>query len=228
MRTPLTLSVVSIKKRRIEAAVPGSKIKAVEHYSPLRFLFPGMILSSENAELPYFTSAGLLAGQLISSAFPLDLEVPWYTISDACLWQYPELRGGREGYTLIEPDTEKKLSISVNVKFKRFGELTRHFVFPDEELLFKVLDAQPLGIPSWLKYPAKFLWAHGKDVYWPKKGSANILETIILHRVQDILGALALLESPIPGGFPALKIYSQCSGHLADLKALAMVHAVPL
>lgn len=224
----IELSATSIRNRRMETKGLGHTIGAVEHYSPLRFLFPGIRISATNQEFPHFTCAGPLVNSLLEHASPAEINVPWYTVKGACVFQYPKARGGIEAFTMIEPSMERKLFIHVTVKFERFGEMSKSFVFPDETLLLKVLGTQSLGTPSWLEYPAKLLWPHAYETYWPKKDDADILETIINHRVQDILGALALLKSPIDGGFPSLNVYSQCSGHLADFNALNMVSTLPL
>lgn len=227
-RTPLTLDITSIKRRRIEAAASGCKIKAVEHYSSLRFLFPGLVLAVGNQECPHLTCAGPLVRKLMQQASLVDIEVPWFTVRHAHSWGYQKLRSGMNAHTYIQSSGEKKLRICVTVNFKGFGEMTKSFIFPDQSLLLEILDAEPLGFPYWMERPAKLLWPHARNTYWPKKNDKDVLETIIHHRVHDILGAIALLKSPVEGGFPALNIYSRCSGHEADLQVLRQVETIPL
>ncbi|MEI6553729.1 MAG: hypothetical protein WCO09_04110 [bacterium] len=228
--TPITLTGTTLKPRRMEFNRPDfeTKIKAVEHYAPLRFLFPRIIISGQGRELPHFTCSFPIIESLMRRASPLEVETPWFTTKETCVYQYEKQRGGIDAFTVIEPGSEKKLVIDVTVRFPRFGEMNRCFTFPDEKLLLQVLSVTPLGNPRWLEWPAKLLWAHGRETYWPNGSDEEILEAIVLHRVHDILGALALIESPIAGSFPSLNVYSQCSGHLADHHALCAIKTVPL
>lgn len=228
-RLPLVLNAVSLKKRRMEARGLGYIIKAVEHWTPLRFLLPGMTILGTGEELPHFTCSGPLVRALMKEAVPIEVDVPYFTAKESCRWAYPGKRAGGTGFTAIEPSKDKKLRIKVTVNFKKFGKMTKECVFPDEKFLRLVLDVPSLGTPSWLEWPARLLWAHAHNTYWPKSGDNElILETIIMHRFLDILGALALLESPVEGGFPSLNVYSQCSGHLADHHVLKTINTVTL
>jgi hypothetical protein len=223
---PLTIKHCSIRRRRIEASGTGKTIKAVEHIAVLRFLMPGIRITSNTSEIPYFTHAGALLHHLFQHKKVCEVKVPRYTIAEPVEYRYRGKRGGMDAFTRIEPNPHKELRIEVMVNFPAYGPpLVQEFVFPDESSLLDVLSVPSLGTPRWLGPLARWLWPHGRNIYWPKPGDRTAIPKIIAHRVQDILGAVALL----PGQrYPSLTIHSQCSGHKADLKALQKVQIVPL
>jgi hypothetical protein len=223
-------SDIQLGRHWITTKQSGVKINAVEHYTPLRFLFPGTHLQCDSTEIPHVSSTSELICAIDNKKEEVDVDVPWFTVRGACGWQYPEARNGVESFTMIEPNRDYQLSIVVTISYQGFGELPGLFVFPDFDLLTKVLKVPSPGIPTWLKYPAYWLWPrHYSKVFWPdRRKPEESLRMIILHRVHDILGAIALMRSPIKGAFPSLSVYSQCSGHLADMKVLHMIETVML
>ncbi|OHA18563.1 MAG: hypothetical protein A2664_02910 [Candidatus Taylorbacteria bacterium RIFCSPHIGHO2_01_FULL_46_22b] len=210
---------------RIVSRIDGVNISAVEHYSALRFLFPGLYLVNNSGQTPpYIPCTGALLETLFASSREVERDVPWFTVDGAVGWQYPKPRGGIEAFTLIEPNPERSLKICVTVKFKEIGERTERFEFPNEDRLRQVLSAPALGRPAWIETPARLLWHHAGKMFWARRADPeHALRMIIRHRVDDILGAVALLPSPVKGGFPSLSLFSQCSGHLADMNALNML-----
>jgi hypothetical protein len=219
-----------VKTRRIEFSVDKKKIDAVEHYTPLRFLFPGTNIEITTGKtLPYVPCTGFLLQAMLRARETVDVKVPWFTVKEICYWEYPERRNGLKAFTLILPNYNRQLVINVRICFKDFGEHHEQFVFPNIDLLKQVLSAQTVGmIPSCLKPFGKILWYHGRNVFWPKRSEPKkALRIIARHRVHDILGAVCLMQSPIRGGFPSLTINSQCSGHLADLEAMRMAQTTP-
>ncbi len=229
-RTELSFSNATIKPRRIETNFFGTKIAATEHYSPLRFLFPGIGIFCENGEVPHFTCTGHIIKALLESSYAEEVEPIWFTTRHVGSYNYAKMRGGMFASTFVMPNSNRELVIEITIRFEKFGRLMRRFTFPNTGLMLKALSVELLGTPAWLEKPAKLLWAHGKNTYWPKNDEDHevVLEKILLHRLHDILGAIALLQPPRTGGFPSLKVESVCSGHLADYFALRNIETVPL
>lgn len=229
-RTELSFSNATIKPRRIETNFSGVKIAATEHYSPLRFLFPGIGIFCEGGELPHLTCTGHIIKALLDASYVEEVEPIWFTTNHFGSYHYPEMRGGMDASTFVTPNLENELVINITIKFEKFGRLRRRFVFPNTELMLKALCVEPLGTPAWLEKPAKLLWVHGKNTYWPREDEDTevVLEKIIMHRLHDILGAIALLKPPRTGGFPSLTVESICSGHLGDYNVLHKLETVPI
>ncbi len=228
----MDMDSVTLRRRRLSLRFAGLEIGATEHYSVLRFFYPGTnIHFASPHKVPHFTTALQLLSTLDKKGEPAEVEVepPWYTVKGNCGWPYPEKRGGGIAYTSIRPNSRKRIEINVTARFRKFGEKTSRFNFPNLQLMRNILISPAPGIPSWLEKPARKLWSHGDDTFWPQVSDVEVAMThIIHHRVQDILGAIALIKSPVPRAFPSLTITSVCSGHRADFNAISMATTTPL
>lgn len=226
----LTLPNVEMRRRGMVCIVGDRMIDAVEHLASLRFLYPGIILDFAGPGSLYVTNTGTLVSALAQGSHSV-VKGPdtWFTAKETVGWEYPNKRNGKCAYTSIEPNQDKRLRICVQVSFKGLGEMYREYIFPNPDSMRKVFNTPSPGLPTWLEWPARILWYHGKDVLWQGKlSNEEMLEKIIHHRVLDILGALALVETPVLGALPSLTVISQCSGHLADFIALKMITTVQL
>ena len=225
----IDLSCASLRKRRLAVSMPGFGVDAVEHILPIRFLYPGLRIEFPD-HAPYVSNAGLILNALRPYSKQVEVDVPWFTVEQARQWVYPKPRNGMRAFTRIEPNETANLDIRVTVSFRSLGTLSERFIFPNHASMEKVLHAPAPGNPSWLKIPARWLWpSHFKSVFWPDvRKPEESLRNILFHRVQDILGAIALLSPSSPAGFPSLTVISECSGHRADFEALRAIRTKPL
>ena len=236
---PISLETASRGERIITTGDGKSELKSVEHFAGLMWLganslvlsceheagqSSGHWLPTDGSGLPYWETIRPLMQTKLA-----DLE--WVHVK----------KGGRaiigRRLVTIEPIEYDGLEIWVEIDYPEIGYHSRLFILPDDQDLIetKLLPSKSQGIlqpnMSWKESYDFITKAHQKDpLQWPRPEIMNwphimlgngmsveeIANEFILHRLYDILAALALLGN---GKRVACRLISKLGGHGLDLDA---------
>lgn len=214
------------RPRRIILRHERNALHVFEHIGVLRFLGLDRICLHASRWPPYHGCAGGLWTALSSAC----AETPaasqtWVTVTRPITWRYPRHRGGQEAFTTFLPAKEQKLFLAVLCNFPGIGEREVRLCLPDDQHhLPSILHARAFGHPGFLRHPARFaskigLWPHAQRICWFDGSNAEaVLDEIVWHRAQDLLGALSILCCD--GRMLAGTVVSHCSGHYADAQVV--------
>ncbi len=220
-RHKITPELITGSRRRLTIGGTRTRLEVAEHVLPPRCMgLQGVVLAG-SAWPPYHGRTA----EVWNALKPHVIEVPavdrFYTTSYELAWVYPRKRGGKEAYVTITPETRSpKLTLDITCDYPGLGRRSRTFVLPDQAVFEEIFQARPLGHPAFLEWLArKRRWSHYDKVMWANREMVynDVLAEIILHRAQDLLGALAFLYQD---GMFVGRVRSVCAGHKADAEAL--------
>jgi hypothetical protein len=229
----ITPSLVDRKFRRIRLICPGRKLEVFEHIGILRWVGLNAIVLSSDPWPPHFGN-GLPLWEALRTHCQKDLSktISWQTVVDPVKWVYPNLRGGKKGFTQIFPVNEQKLYLDVTFSYRPYGEITVNMVLPDElDKLEEVFKYPAQGTSAFLhkflfRATSHFGWPKRSTITWPQDHSKEeLMRRFVLHRVLDLLGGLSLLCGE---GLFAGRVVSRYSGHQADIEAARKCRTIPV
>jgi hypothetical protein len=214
-------SIVDAKKRRLTLSACGKKLEFYEHIGILRYFGLIGVQIQANQWPPFHGRALELWSELEQYSIQKEL-CQRYTVSRPVCWAYSDKRGGHESFTEIAPSTDSSLTLDIFCSYPNLGTGSRTFSLPNLPLLKEMCATHSPGWPPWLhglSRTADLLgWPHHKNITWGHEfENTSAIDKFILHRAQDILGALSLL---CRDGIFVGHITSHCSGHQADLEAV--------
>jgi hypothetical protein len=227
---PINPETVDATRFQMLAVRVGNRYRArvLEHLLPLKmFGLQQVMLDEPSAFLPYDGSSRLFLDRVLPHCDRRIMEVPVHTLIRPVMWKYPDLRGGREAFTRLEPLHDGRLLIDVTINYPGLGEAQESYVFPNEPLLRRVARSKSQGWPRhryWVSLACSKIgiWYHHDHVMWPQGiHREEVLRRFLDHRCLDILGALGVLTN---GWHLSARVVSVCSGHHADMQVCRMAH----
>lgn len=221
---------VDVRARRMMLKCLGQngrkyKLEVLEHILCLRATGLIGVEIGGNGWPPYHGRAGELWDLVKSASAPTDEALPLFTVSKPVRYDYSKGKRSRmDRYFCIEPSTDGRLTVEIHVNFPEIGAKTQTFVLPDMKVLEKAFNARTLGYPKWLYWVAltnQWWWPHMDHINWIQDldDKDDLLDQIILHRLQDLLGEIGLLFGD---GMFVGKVTSCCSGHLGGVQTAMM------
>lgn len=215
---PITSVMATTKKRRIVLEINFIKqLQVFEHIGFLRWMGFNNLVIEANGWPPFCGGALFYYQRLRGAAVPAPGEVSYRTVTGACQWLYPERRKERWGVEIL-PGVSPTLQLNISCEFPGLlGKFDQKLVLPDDDLLMQILQANTVGLPHWLHNPARILAPRKfRSIGWLHQlGVEKFRERMLLHRAQDILGALSLLCDG--KHLFAGTVDSHCAGHQADI-----------
>jgi hypothetical protein len=220
--TPLFRISAERKLRQITLRDGELRFPVFEHVGALMATGLRGISLEITPTAPYFSHAGELWGVLKKHAVATDVEItpvtPQRELRHSC---------GNGRFIQFSPSETGTLEIEVRVAYPDILEGREHverYVFPNQELLERVLAAPTLGRLPWYVEPIvsrltslpsvnKVLW---KRHYQGPENQRELLRMICDHRVLDILGALSLVTRG--AHYLSGRILSVKGGHACDIK----------
>lgn len=225
-RVEIEPSLMERRGQQITIKAPdGTKLVIFEHIGVLRWFRLAGVEIEVVKRPPYYGRALEVWQKLLPACCETKLELPWYTVSETLRWEYPRPRGGKTAFVELRPATRPGLTVDVETSFPGIGSLRRQFSLPDAVCLREICSGYPAGLPNpRLRYTvgrlARFLlrWPHMRCVAWQQEMTAEaFMQSVTLHRAQDLLGALSLL---CRDGLLAGHVVSCCAGHEADVSVV--------
>lgn len=218
-------SVVDIENRRLKLSAYGKKLEFYEHIGVLRYF--GLVgIGIQSSQWPPFHGRTLELWDAIepnSSESSEEGLCQYYTVSRSVRWTYPNKRGKYVAFTEIRPPSrDLSLTLDIFCSYPGIGIKFRTFSLPDLSILQDICTAHSQGWPLWLYGLSRVAglcgWPHHKNIAWKQElEDSSVIDQFLLHRAQDILGALSLL---CRDGVFVGHITSYCSGHEADFHAV--------
>lgn len=223
---PVSSNHAEYRKRRIALTYHSHSLEIIEHVSVLRFLglTNTVIEGSGSPWPPYFGRAFEFWEALQGSLNESNTLLRWCTVPRALRIEHTHTLGG---FTEWVPSNERVLTIRVTVRYPSHKE-ERHLeccLPTDRGLLMEALKSHTPGKPEWLRPLSALgsglhLWRHHEHVHWMReKTLSESLSLYALHRLSDLLGALALVH---PTSLPAGTVTSVFGGHKSDLQILRL------
>jgi hypothetical protein len=134
--------------------------------------------------------------------------------------------GWNRHLTLNSQDSRYGLTVKVAVDYPRFGGkavVEQHFPVADSSDMLRVLFSRPLLQPPWIEQLLKKIgWPHVENVLKPSEfgemAGHQFKNEIALHRMLDLLGAMALLAES--GSYVAGSLDTDKGNHALDLDFL--------
>lgn len=219
-------SIVEKKKLRTQLAFHEKKLEIFEHFGVIRWFGLHNVRIKSDKWPPHFGSAHLLWQKLKPFCKQDTLrQTKWQTVCNPVRWEYPELRGGKIGFTEILPLDKPILEMDITYGYPPLGLKNMCFSIPDIATLEEICRFPRQGISRNMyhieKFASLFGWPNFHKTVWPNHYSPEeTMRRFVLHRTADLLGVLCLLCQD--SGLFAGKIISHHSGHEADLRAVKM------
>lgn len=214
------LSDCSLSKHRITLAREGyGRLEAFEHVGFLRWMGFHHLAIESNGWPPFDGGAEHYLQALGSYTRPSSRQdVSFKTVSETVQLRDPN----RDGWGIrIEPTTIPRLRLYVSCDYPDLGAFERQFDLGGHSReLLEICETNTIGLPHrlypWLKRIRSDIVR--KSNWLAVLGEEEFKRRILLHRAQDLMGALSLLcsgESLFVGN-----VYSHCAGHKHDLPAI--------
>ncbi len=227
----ITPMIAESRKHRICLTNPKGKFEVYEHVGAARFSgILAVCLECKHSRPPYYGRALEILHTLKMNSCTSKDPMKWYTLKQAVGWVYPDKRNGKVAATRIFPTNLEQTILHIKCSFSDLGNIERTYRLPDDDLLEKICTAHAPGRPAWLYHPSQFAhnlrlgWKHHNHIAWGREQrNEEVLEGIALHRAQDLLGALSFL---CQDGLFAGEIYSDYSGHFADMEAVNLAYGM--
>lgn len=199
-----------------------SSLEIFEHIGPLVFSGVDGVVVKSSRRFPPFRPVGSFWQAIKPNCKPNGQRLDRLFVSRKVNWTYPDKRNGLDAFTEIRPGAGD-LVLEIRCNYRGLGDHTEQLVISEPKTLERIYNAKTQGWPAskyWCSWIAQSLgWPNHNWVVWPQLQSAKeTLELFILHRAQDLLGALSLLckNGRIFSGY----VISCCSGHEADFHAI--------
>ena len=225
---PINLAGFAARKRLLRLVEGADYLDVAEHILPIVHAPFTRLLIEGTGRTPCFGRTSEIYDALVAASIESGDKTELYTVSEGFSHVYG-IGGWRK--FVVEPTKEPFLRIDVTIDFKDIGRAAETYVFPNRELLARVLKARTLGLPPWYdlvrSYPE---WSSRmmKRINLPLiqtavwKGEVDtetLLATTCDHRAQDLLGGIGLIVPP--GGILAgMHIRSECVGHAAEARGV--------
>ncbi len=220
---PIDYKIALSKFGTIQIKYENHEMDTYEHLGVLRFLGidgVGIRKLSKSKWIPYLGGADAFYKQLSDYLKITGELIPRIEPKMQSEWQYP----GKNRFVQIIPSIYLRLKVSAQWEpFPRHYDSIQINEGSRDFLIEKVLPAKPQGYPSKRYHAAKiasfFGWPNFNNITWPKDLSPQEFSyQCWLHRVQDQLGGLSLVDHmSLPTG---MCMYSYDAGHKGDLEAL--------
>jgi hypothetical protein len=143
------------------------------------------------------------------------------------VYAYEKERGGMRATTILGAPKSRDLDINVAISYEGLGKSHDSFTLPATEGMKLILQAKSQGM-GWhyglSRFASKLGWPNHSTNYWMQERTSDeaCLSAFLLHRTQDLLGALSLLCG---NGLFVGNVTSVASGHFADLNVVKSAHA---
>jgi len=216
--------IASLNKRRITLESPRQRLEVWEHIGCLRFVGLDAIVIESDTWPPHFGHAGGLWEQLKPHVDEAGYHVPLCGVAtDVACMEHSATQN--KSVTWCTVSNAHQLTIEVYINYKGLGEYRHNFTVNlngDTERVFdQILHAPSQGWPMWLRPIQQTLNLAGlgpvwESVNWPQDctSTSTALHLFALHRIQDILGAMSLVDAK---RLPTGQVTSHCAGHRHDL-----------
>jgi hypothetical protein len=218
---PITSVMATTKKRRIVLEMSFTRqLQVFEHIGFLRWMGFNNLVIEANGWPPFCGGALFYYERLRGVAVVKSEIVSHRTVTGLCDWIYPQKRQERWGVE-IWPGDSPTLQINIECDFPgELGKFSKELSLPNDDLLMEILQANTVGLPHWLYWPARALLPRkSRSIGWVKQlGVEQFRERMLLHRAQDLLGALSFLCDG--NHLFAGSVKSRCAGHEADIYAV--------